>query len=230
MPYVLMYHSVEDAAEDPHLLAVPPAMFARQMRWLAQRGLRGVGMAELLRARDAGTARGLVGLTFDDGYADFATAALPILQDFGFTATVFMVAGRIGGDNAWDDGPRKPLMTAGQLRGVADAGMEVASHGLAHLSLPETGTEELARELHESRSLLERILDRPVTGFAYPYGHIGDREVAAVAAAGYDYGCAIWGSHPSRHALARTYIGDRDGGLRLRAKLLRHRLRWRVRV
>ncbi|RFS82276.1 polysaccharide deacetylase family protein [Actinomadura spongiicola] len=225
-----MYHSVDHFDEDPHLVTVSPARFARQMAWLRAKELRGVGMREYLDAHTAGRARGLVGLTFDDGYADFATRALPVLLRYGFGATVFVVTGRIGTYNAWDDGPRKPLMTADQIRTVADAGIEVASHGRHHVSLPGTDDTELREELEESRAALEELVEGPVTGFAYPYGHATPREVAAVRAAGYDYACDISPDEPQRHALPRTYVGDRDGPLRLRAKVVRHELRHRSRV
>ncbi|MFA1544448.1 polysaccharide deacetylase family protein [Actinomadura monticuli] len=230
MPLVLMYHSVDHFDEDPHLVTVSPGRFERQLAWLKARGLRGVGMGELLDAHAAGRARGLVGLTFDDGYADFATRAVPALLRYGFGATVYVVSGRIGTYNAWDDGPRKPLMTADQIRTVAGAGMEVASHGRHHVSLPGTDDTELREELEESRAVLEELVDAPVTGFAYPYGHATAREVEAVRAAGYDHACDIRPEEPSRHALPRAYVGDRDGPLRLRAKLLRHELRRRSRV
>ncbi|TDC81461.1 polysaccharide deacetylase family protein [Actinomadura sp. 7K507] len=225
-----MYHSVDHFHEDPHLVTVSPARFERQMAWLRARGLRGAGMAELLDAHADGRARGLVGLTFDDGYADFATRAVPVLLRYGFGATAFIVSGRTGTYNAWDDGPRKPLMTDDQIRTVADAGIEIGSHGRHHVSLPGTDDTELREELEESRAGLEEIIEGPVTGFAYPYGHATSREVEAVRAAGYDYACHIKPDEPSRHAMPRAYIGDRDGPLRMRAKLLRHELRRRSRV
>ncbi|TDB97489.1 polysaccharide deacetylase family protein [Actinomadura sp. 7K534] len=225
-----MYHSVDHFREDPHLVTVSPPRFERQMAWLRARGLRGVGVAELLDARAAGRERGLVGLTFDDGYADFATRALPVLVRYGFGATAFIVSGRTGTYNAWDDGPRKPLMTDEQLRTVAAAGIEIASHGRHHVSLPETDDTELREELEESRARLEEVVEGPVTGFAFPYGHATEREVEAARAAGYDYACHIRPDEASRHALPRAYVGDRDGPLRMRAKLLRHELRSRSRV
>src|SRR5690242_1917088 len=112
-PVILMYHSITPYQEDPYLVTVSPERFARQMQWLRNRGLRGVCIRDLLRGRSDGNGRGLVGLTFDDGYADFLAYAVPVLQAYGFTATVFLIAGLLGGDNAWDNmGPRKPLMTA----------------------------------------------------------------------------------------------------------------------
>src|ERR1700727_1753274 len=136
LPLVLMYHSVEPYRADPYLVTVSPPRFEQQMGWLARRGLRGTSVRDVLAARAAGGGRGLVGLTFDDGYSDFARHALPVLQRFGFGATVFVIAGRLGGDNAWDAvGPRKPLVDARPVRDLAQAGVEIGSHGLRHLPL-----------------------------------------------------------------------------------------------
>lgn len=225
-PYVLMYHSIAVHERDPYLVTVDPRRFDQQLRWMRDTGLRGVSMRELLLAHWAGEARGLVGLTFDDGYADFARNALPALRRYGFTATVFVIAGRIGGDNEWDpEGPRKRLMTAAEVREVAESGVEVGSHGLLHQHMSYLDDDELVPEVVESRELLREITGQDVTGFCYPYGDVDQRVVDTVAAAGYEYGCAIWRSEVSGlHALPRTYIGDRDGTLRLHAKHLRHRL------
>jgi peptidoglycan/xylan/chitin deacetylase (PgdA/CDA1 family) len=197
-----------------------------QLRWLAARGLRGVSMRELLDARADDGGAGLVGLTFDDGYADFPEHALPVLLRHGCTATVFPVAGRLGQDNAWEEsGPSKPLMTVEQVAEVAAAGMEIASHGLRHVSLPEASGAALTEELEESRALLAEAAGAAVRGFCYPCGHVSSRVVEAVRAAGYDYGCAIWRcAYIGRHALPRIYVGEADNAARLWAKRVRHRV------
>jgi peptidoglycan/xylan/chitin deacetylase (PgdA/CDA1 family) len=226
MPAVLMYHSVSPYDSDPYLVTVSPSVFERQLRWLRRRGLRGVSVAELLAARAAGGGHGLVGLTFDDGYSDFLRYALPALTRHGFTATVFVLAGRLGGTNSWDAaGPRKPLMTARQVRQAAEAGMEIGSHGLRHVSLPSAGGAALTAETENSRAVLQAASGQPVAGFCYPYGDADGRVVAAVRAAGYSYGCAIWrAAYTGQHALPRIYVGDADSSWRLWAKGLRHRL------
>jgi peptidoglycan/xylan/chitin deacetylase (PgdA/CDA1 family) len=221
---ILMYHSVDPYTEDPYRVTVRPERFERQLRWLRRRGLRGVSMREL---RAAGDPRGLVGLTFDDGYADFVTRVLPALRRCGFTATVYVVTGEIGGHNAWDvPGPRKPLMTADDVRRVADAGIEVGSHSRTHRRLPTVDDPGLQDEIGESRVALQRVIAGPVDGFCYPYGAAGQREVAMVSAAGYGYACAVGKrTLDGPHALPRTYIGDRDSAPRLHAKWIRHGLR-----
>lgn len=231
IPAVLMYHSVAPYQLDPYLVTVRPERFDQQMRWLRQRGRRGVSVRELLQARPGGSGPALVGLTFDDGYADFAEYALPLLQRYGFSATVFAIAGLLGSENGWDaEGPRKALMTADQLRSVAAAGIEIGSHGLSHSSLPSAVDAEVTSEIEESRRILQEVSGQDVGGFCYPYGHLDSRSVRGVRAAGYEYGCAIWRSEfTGRYALPRTYIGDTDSGPRLWAKAARHWLRWEYR-
>ncbi|WP_245623043.1 polysaccharide deacetylase family protein [Spirillospora albida] len=239
-PWLLRYQSVDRVRADPHPRTVSPGAFERQMGWLRARGLRGVSVRELLDARDAGApdaARGLVGLTFDDGYADFATRAVPVLLRYGFTATVFMVSGRMGRGSAWEGGPGKSLMTPDQLRTVTRAGMEVGSHGRSHAALPGVADAELATELEVSRLTLEDVIGGEVVGFAYPYGRVTSREIAAARAAGYGYACAGGTCAPGgpivpggRFALPRARVGEREGRLLLGAKLLHHEWRTRSRV
>jgi peptidoglycan/xylan/chitin deacetylase (PgdA/CDA1 family) len=228
-PWLLMYHSVTDYTEDPYLITVTPDRLRRQLRWLAARRLRGVGVAELLRERAAGRGARLVGLTFDDGYTDFTENAVPLLTEYGFTATVFVLPGRLGGDNAWDPlGPRKPLLTEDGIRAAAEAGMEVGSHGMLHVSLPEADDTALRHETARSRELLQEITGRPVEGYCYAYGHVDARAAEAVRAAGYGYACAIApGPLTGRYALPRIHVGDRDTTLRLTVKRLLHPLRRR---
>ncbi len=221
-----MYHSVAPHEEDPYLVTVSPRRFGQQMRWLARRGLRGVSMAELLEARNRQCEAGLVGLTFDDGYDDFVRNALPVLHRYGFNATAFVIAGRLGGSNNWDSlGPRKPLMTASQVRTAAGAGVEIGSHGLRHVSLTRATDVALSREQQLSRKILQDITGSAITGFCYPYGHFSGRVVDGVQEAGYDYACATGASGPAgRYSMPRVYVGESDGAARLRAKFLRHRL------
>ncbi|MFF8903581.1 polysaccharide deacetylase family protein [Streptomyces olivaceoviridis] len=229
VPWIAMYHSVGDCSDDPYHLTVSPDRLERQLRWLRRRGLRGVSVAELLAARARGEGRDLVALTFDDGYADFLGKALPLLTRWGCTATLFVLPGRLGGDNAWDPlGPRKPLLTADGIRRAAAAGMEIGSHGLTHVDLTRADDALLKAETAESRAVLEELTGTPVTGFCYPYGTVDGRAVEAVREAGYAYACAIDpGELTGPHVLPRVYIGQNDTAVRLFLKYRLHRLRRR---
>ncbi|MFD5081431.1 polysaccharide deacetylase family protein [Kitasatospora sp. NPDC058406] len=226
-PWILMYHSVAVEDEDPYQLTVSPERFAEQIAWLHRCGRRGVSVRELMRARAAGRDDKLVGLTFDDGYADFGRYAVPILQAYGFTATAYVVADLLGRANDWDtEGPRKKLLTVQEVTDLAAAGWEIGSHGLGHRALSGLPADVLADQTRESRRALEEMVGGPVTGFCYPYGAVDLAATHAVRDAGYDYACAIAHSPlTGRYALPRCYVGDRDGAWRLRAKRGRHRLR-----
>ena len=165
VPMILMYHGVADEAEDPNHLCVTPGRFAEQMTWLKRRGLRGVGIGTLVDEMRAGRPRGLVGITFDDGYVSVLEAALPELRRHGFTATMFVISGRLGGSNEWDEGPRWPLMSASQVGELAAAGMEIGSHSATHARLAGLGAGQLEAEVGDSKASLGRAGRCPGPGF-----------------------------------------------------------------
>jgi peptidoglycan/xylan/chitin deacetylase (PgdA/CDA1 family) len=227
MPAILMYHSIAPYEDDPYDITVRPQRFDQQMRWLRRAGRRGTSVGQLLEAHRRGAAHGLVGLSFDDGYADFIDHALPVLRRYGFGATMYVPAGLLGGDNAWDpEGPRKPLLTGGQVREVAAAGIEIGSHGFRHRSLPASSDTDLAQEVVASRDILREVSRQPVDGFCYPYGHLDQRVLDGVERAGYSHACAVWTTEfAGPYALAREYIRDTDSPRRLWARGARHWLR-----
>ena len=222
VPMILMYHCVADEYEDPNHLCVAPERFAEQMSWLKRRGLQGVGIGMLVDAMRAGRQRGLVGITFDDGYVSVLEAALPELRRHGFTATMFIISGRLGGSNEWDEGPRWPLMSASQVRELAAAGMEIGSHSATHPRLASIGVGHLEAEIGDSRASIGELVGAPVRGFAYPYGSMDAAARHAVRAAGYDYACAVQTprSELGFMALPRIYVGQRDDARRMAIKRL----------
>jgi peptidoglycan/xylan/chitin deacetylase (PgdA/CDA1 family) len=220
-PLVLMYHRIADVDHDPHRLAVGPARFAQQMAWLKRWRLRGVSMGELINAVRSGRNHRLVGITFDDGYADLADHVPAVLNRYGFTATVFVVSGRLGGTNDWDEATPWPLLDADGVRRLAVAGLEIGSHGRRHVALVGASSVVLAEETDGSRRDLETILGSPVCGFAYPYGSMDGAARAAVEEAGYAYGCAVFArADHGLLAMPRIFVGEQDGPFRLAAKRL----------
>jgi peptidoglycan/xylan/chitin deacetylase (PgdA/CDA1 family) len=190
------------------------------MRFLKRRGLRGVSVRELLRAAGTKRAKGLVGLTFDDGYDNFLYAALPIIERYGFSATVFAVGGMLGAENTWDERPRMRLLGAEGIREAARRGMEVGSHGMSHIRLSGLRTEQLEKELVESRRVLGEILDEAVEGFCYPSGSVDGAAAQSARRAGYTYACATWTRVESNiYDLPRPPVWEIDGPLMLIAKL-----------
>jgi peptidoglycan/xylan/chitin deacetylase (PgdA/CDA1 family) len=226
LPMILMYHAIADESEDPYQLCVTPARFAEQMAWLRRRGLRGVSIGELAAAVRAGKARGMVGITFDDGYTSVLETALPELHRHGFGATAFIIADRLGATNEWDEGPVWPLLSGDAVRELARAGIEIGSHSATHPRLAGLPAGQLTAEVTGSRASLASLLGAPVTGFAYPYGSMDAAARRAVIDAGYGYACAV--EAPPRAdlgfaALPRVYVGQGDSANRMTAKRLAYR-------
>ncbi len=220
LPMIVMYHGVAEVEQDPSQLFVPPERFDAQLAALARLGLRGVSAGALVDAMRAGTHRGLVGITFDDGYTSVLEHAVPALRRHGFGATAFIISGRLGGSNEWDEGPRWPLLTGDQVRELAAAGLEIGSHSATHARLAGAAPADLAAEVSGSRTALASLLGGSVRGFAYPYGSMDAAARRAVADAGYEYACAVQ-ARPADigpHALPRVYVGQSDGAARMAAK------------
>ncbi len=215
-----MYHAVARLSEDPNHICVSPERFETQMLYLERHGLRGVSMGELMQEIHRGDARRLVGLTFDDGYENFLYAALPVLEELGFTATVFVLGGMLGGENSWDEGPRLKLLDIRGVREAAARGTEIGAHGMSHVRLSGLDPARLREEVEAPRQILGEVLGRAVEGFCYPYGDLDARAVRAVHEAGYSYACAYKAELlQGPYTIPRVYVGERDRGFRLGLKL-----------
>jgi peptidoglycan/xylan/chitin deacetylase (PgdA/CDA1 family) len=223
MPLILMYHCVGEVAEDP--LCVTPSRFRDQMTWLSRLGLRGVGVGTLVDAMRAGRHRGLVGITFDDGFDNLVEAALPTLLRHGFTATMFIISGLLGRTAGWVAAPMWPLMSADQVRELADAGMEIGSHSITHPYLTGLAPQQLEAEVNDSKATLSELIGAPIRGFAYPYGAMDAAARLVVRDAGYDYACAVMTpmNEIGLMALPRMFMAECDGALRMVGKRLLYR-------
>jgi peptidoglycan/xylan/chitin deacetylase (PgdA/CDA1 family) len=168
-----MYHSISDGAGPT---CIPPEAFRRQMDLLEQSGSVVVSLGELGRWIDE--SRALPGrsavLTFDDGFADFATAAFPELERRGWPATVFLPVGHVGRTDGWDSGQhgRKPrsLLDWPAVADLAAAGIEFGGHGVTHRDLTQLSGDELSDEIARPKTMIEERLSRLVESFAAPYG------------------------------------------------------------
>jgi peptidoglycan/xylan/chitin deacetylase (PgdA/CDA1 family) len=169
--------------------------------------------------------RRAVVLTFDDGCRCFRDHAWPELARRGMTATLFAVAGELGGTNRWDHAAgerREELLGAADLVRLADAGVEIGSHGLAHRDLTAVDLAALREETAGSRAALETALGRPVETFCYPYGRLDGPSEAAVRNAGYRAAAGIHGLSGARagdlHALPRMIVNPGESRLERRLK------------
>lgn len=194
---VLMYHSIgPGSAGSFRRFVVDPGEFAAQMDYLDVEGYRPVTASAFTRYRLSGAPppQRTVVLTFDDGFTDFVSAALPVLAAHRFPATLFVPTGYVGSTarflRACGEGHRTVLSWP-ELRGLAAEGIEIASHSHTHPQLDRVPSAVIRDEVQRSRRLLEDNLGLPVAGFGYPFGYWNRTARAALAAAGFRYGCAV---------------------------------------
>jgi peptidoglycan/xylan/chitin deacetylase (PgdA/CDA1 family) len=194
---VLLYHSVAEPV-DPRFAewAVSPELFAAHMHALAREGYRALTVRELA---ERGFARGgaapdrAVAITFDDGFQDFYTAALPTLERNGLTATVFVTTGRVGSTSLWlerEGEGHRPLMSWSQIAEISAAGIEVGAHGHTHVQLDAVRSSRSRDEIERSRDALAAVIG-PVASFAYPHGYHSRRVRREVRSAGFASACAV---------------------------------------
>ena len=217
---ILNYHNVAAAPVGVQLprLYVAPDRFERQLWWLKRLGRIGVTLSEGIRRLRAGDSARCVALTFDDGYADNVKNAAPLLKQYGFAATCFIVSDHIGSYNRWDAdliGGMKPLMTEAELRDWVDAGFEVGSHTCTHRDLTTLPRGHVMEELVSSREALRRLLHIPIPTFCYPYGRLNADTTWCTARAGYTVAVTTRrgraGPHDDLYALPRLSVGGHKG-------------------
>ena len=189
-PVILMYHSIQAGDRVPAWpWAVSFRRFRAQLDWLAEAGYATPTVSELVAQPARYGARTAV-ITFDDGYED-NLAAWEELTRRGMKATWYVTTGYLGQAHPWRDErrPQGRLLAPGELRAMAESGMEIGSHTVTHPRLPELGNASIEKELAESKAMLEDMLGRQVTSFAYPYGAWDERCEAFVKLAGYASAC-----------------------------------------
>jgi peptidoglycan/xylan/chitin deacetylase (PgdA/CDA1 family) len=183
-----------------YALSVTPSDFAAQMDWLAQNGYHPITTEDLFAYLNAtqGLPSKPVILTFDDGYADFYTTALPILRSHGFVAVSYVVTGFVG----WPG-----YMTTAQIREADRSGMEIGSHTITHPNLAGMSAPAVWSQLTQSKLFLEQVLGHPVLSFCYPSGKYTSAVASAVAAAGFHDGTTT--RYGYSYTLGNRYVWSR---------------------
>jgi len=217
------YHGVDDVppASDPEFHCVHPEAFRAQLDLLATAGFEFVTVAELAeRAGGGEPPPGLAALSFDDGMENNCRTLLPILEDRGIPATVYVVSGLIGRPNPWMKDPDARMMNETELRELAAAGLEIGAHTVTHPDLSEMSFDDCLAEMVTSREALERIAGVPVRTFAYPFCRFGQAALEAAQEAGFAAAVTCEGHGAWRpHAMKRALVTGKDGHMSFVAKV-----------
>ena len=181
---VLMYHSIsEEPLSDYESVCLRPADFEAQLAWMKEAGKTFVFADEYKLF-----APNTVAITFDDGYTDNLTEALPLLEKYDAVATIFLITDFVG---------RPGYLTAEQIQTLAAGGrVKFGSHTVNHQKLDELTPEQLTAEIDASAAALRALAPGAVIDvISYPNG----AENSAVRAA-------------ARRCFRRAYIATSSDG------------------
>ncbi len=218
---IILYHHVRPISNDMDQLgkdlSVTPERFSGHLAEFKKQGFHTIGLqdfADALEKKKPLPSKPVI-FTFDDGYENAYTVALPILERHGMTGTVFVIGNAVGtpGYLSW-----------GQLEDMVDSGVfEIQSHSLNHPDLASLSPELLRYELLGSKDLLESRLGLPMTFLCYPYGKYSAQVADAAKHAGYRGAVTTkYGTLHTKGALfetSRVRLTQHDTGARLEKKI-----------
>ncbi len=174
---IFMYHKIGDPPEGSKMpnLWISKAMFRKQLDYIKKNGYTPILFRDLYDHWDGKKSlpEKPVLLTFDDGYLNNYTDALPILKEYGYRATIYVVVQTVGWDNAWHNPAsevRIKMVSWDQLKEMRAAGWEVGSHTMNHPRLHQLTLKEAEIEMEKSRRVIGEFLGEAPDSFAYPYG------------------------------------------------------------
>jgi peptidoglycan/xylan/chitin deacetylase (PgdA/CDA1 family) len=191
---ILVYHAI--TADPPGWIAgyaVSPSAFAAHLDQVTASGRQPLTVSQYADGLCGKTAlpERAVLITVDDGFADFADHALPALTERNLPSTLYLTTGALAGARRDCVLPDAPMLSAGDLREIEAAGVEIGAHSHTHRQLDLLQAGQAAAELSLSAGLLGTALGHRVRSFAYPHGYWCRRVRQLVAAAGFDSACAV---------------------------------------
>lgn len=189
VPRVLMYHMINEHLPNQkkrNKWRVKPEDFEKQIAWFAEHGWHAYTISELAEAQVLPDKSFCI--TFDDGYEDNYLNALPVLEKYGFKATIYLVPHY--GYNSWENFEDKKfdkLLSKEQIIKMQESGLiEFGSHTLNHQNLLNISREEAKKEIALSKKEVEALTGKACRAFAYPYGKYDEVTAGFVQDAGYE--------------------------------------------
>lgn len=194
---VVMYHRVINKSENEgiHGTYIYENIFREHMKYLKDNNFSVITFEDLnnigWRNRFDKNKKYII-ITFDDGYVDNYELAFPILKEFNFKATIFLMGESTY--NEWDvkaDGEKSfPLMSVEMIKEMQDYGIEFGAHTFNHPKLNKLSNDEIKHQIVDVKKPLEEKIGKEIITFAYPYGILNDYAKKMVEEAGYTFGVA----------------------------------------
>jgi peptidoglycan/xylan/chitin deacetylase (PgdA/CDA1 family) len=181
---ILLYHKVLDGGgPNDNCYCVSTSAFMEQMQWLYDHGYTTIPVSRLVDVILNGgelPARP-VAITFDDGMMDIYTTSYPIMRQFGFIGTLFLVAG-------WSNG--QGIVPNTGIQEMIANGWEIGDHSMTHFDL-SSDYSQLRYQMFDSKQVLQDTFGVPVDTIAYPFGVLNSSVVDKAIAYGYKAGLAL---------------------------------------
>jgi peptidoglycan/xylan/chitin deacetylase (PgdA/CDA1 family) len=222
---IFMLHYVGDYL-DPSgkLMAITPQKFDTLLDIIEKEGYHTITFEELAKG-NVGQKRleKAVIITFDDGAKDLFEYAIPHLLKRKMKACFFVPTANIGTYNNWDHdtfGAAKiSLMNEHELLELRDLGMEVGSHAHQHLHLDTLSEVECLKQMQTSKQRLEKLLQKTIYTFSWPYGNVPKHYHKMMQKAGYKFGLCIYRPFQNEYTLRRIGIHENDTTISIQKKL-----------
>ncbi|BAH08386.1 polysaccharide deacetylase family protein [Clostridium kluyveri] len=201
---VLYYHSID--YEKGNELRIPKEKFRQQMQYLKDNKYTTLSLDEFYNflVNNNPVPNKSVIITFDDGYKDNYENAFPILKEFGFRATIFVITSTIDKE--------KDFLTSNELKEMSSCNIGIESHTVNHDNLNSLDYDAQIKTLKDSKEFLERILGKEVKYIAYPYGKWNENTLKAVKSAGYNMAFTTIGGWSNKdqglYTLNRVYVSN----------------------
>ena len=193
---ILLYHSISTQKDDVEdQWAVSPENFEIHLSYLREQGYQPLTVNEIATAIRAGSVlpKKPVAITFDDGLEDFLTHAVPILQNYDFSSTLFIATGFVGGASHWTkrEGEKTRPMLSWQGLALLQGKVDIGAHSHNHPQMDIIPLVQARKEAAMSKKLLEHHLDAPITTFAYPHGYHSRKVMRVLEEVGYTSACIV---------------------------------------
>lgn len=204
---ILMFHYVRTVDENKDVLgynlSIDPEIFDKELAWLKENGYKTIPTESL---KNGSVPEKSIVLSFDDGYEDFFINALPLLEKYGFTASIALITERIG---------QPGYLSDDQIRNLTQKKFELMSHTESHPDLTAISLEKARKEILGSKEFLENSFGVGVSALVYPSGRHNKEIEKIVEEAGYKF---AFTTNPGKAdlrnnilELKRIRIDNRDG-------------------
>ena len=170
---ILAYHSIDNSGS---IISTTPERFRNQMQYLKESSFNIISLCEVVTCIHENRLfpPRSVAITFDDGFKNIYDVAYPVLKEFGFKATVFLVSGYCGKNNQWEGQPGGipafDLMSWDEITKMADDGIDFGAHTVTHPDLLKLSVDNVTEEISNSKTMIQKHLQKDILLFAYPYG------------------------------------------------------------